>query len=56
MHDPAAQTGRLAGDAGMLILQKFPVKEELRSLLRLAGTNPERHARRGQLSSLQPSL
>jgi transposase len=31
------------GDEGVQILQAYTVKEELRSLLALAGTNPERH-------------
>jgi transposase len=39
------------GDAGVLILQAYTVKEELRSLLGLAGTNPERHVIRTRLDS-----
>ena len=39
------------GDAGIQILQAYVVKEELRSLLLLAGTNPERHVTRGKLDS-----
>jgi len=39
------------GDAGVLILQAYTVKEELRSLLGLAGTNPERHIIRTHLDS-----
>jgi len=39
------------GDAGVLILQAYTVKEELRSLLSLAGTNPERHVIRTRLDS-----
>ena len=39
------------GDAGVLILQAYVVKEELRSLLLLAGTNPERHVIRTRLDS-----
>jgi transposase len=39
------------GDAGVLILQAYTVKEELRSLLSLAGTNPERHIIRTHLDS-----
>ena len=38
-------------DAGVLILQAHTVKEELRSLLSLAGTNPERHIIRTRLDS-----
>jgi hypothetical protein len=43
------------GDGGVLILQAFPVKEELRSLLRLAGTNPERDVIRARLDSFYQS-
>jgi transposase len=39
------------GDAGVHILQAYVVKEELRSLLLLAGTNPERHIIRTRLDS-----
>jgi transposase len=39
------------GDAGVQILQAYTVKEELRSLLDLAGTNPERHVIRTRLDS-----
>ena len=39
------------GDAGVQILQAYTVKEELRSLLSLAGTNPERHVIRTRLDS-----
>jgi transposase len=39
------------GDTGVLILQAYTVKEELRSLLSLAGTNPERHIIRTRLDS-----
>ena len=39
------------GDAGVQILQVYVVKEELRSLLALAGTNPERHVIRTRLDS-----
>jgi len=39
------------GDAGVQILQAYTVKEELRSLLALAGTNPERHVIRRRLDS-----
>ena len=39
------------GDAGIQILQAYVVKEELRSLLLLAGTNPQRHVIRGKLDS-----
>jgi len=39
------------GDAGVQILQAYTVKEELRSLLALAGTNPERHVMRRKLDS-----
>jgi hypothetical protein len=39
------------GDAGVQILQACVVKEELRSLLSLAGTNPERHVIRTRLDS-----
>ena len=43
------------GDAGVLILQAYTVKEELRSLLGLAGTNPERHVIRTRLDSFYQS-
>ena len=43
------------GDAGVQILQAYTVKEELRSLLGLAGTNPERHVIRTHLDSLYQS-
>ena len=43
------------GDAGVLILQAYTVKEELRSLLGLAGTNPERHVIRASLDSFYQS-
>jgi hypothetical protein len=36
------------GDAGVQSLQSRTVKDELRSLLALAGTNPERHILRTQ--------
>jgi len=39
------------GDAGVQILQAYTVKGELRSLLGLAGTNPERHIIRTHLES-----
>jgi len=39
------------GDGGVQILQAYVVKEELRSLLLLAGTNPERHLIRTRLDS-----
>ena len=39
------------GDAGVLILQAYTVKEDLRSLLGLAGTNPERHVIRTRLDN-----
>ena len=39
MWNPLINTG----DAGIQILAAYTVKEELRSLLGLAGTNPERH-------------
>ena len=39
------------GDPGVQILQAYVVKEELRSLLLLAGTNPERHIIRTRLDS-----
>ena len=39
------------GDAGVQILGAYVVKEELRSLLALAGTNPERHIIRTRLDS-----
>jgi len=39
------------GDAGIQILQAYVVKEELRSILALAGTNPERHLIRTRLDS-----
>jgi transposase len=39
------------GDAGVQILQAYVVKEELRSVLALAGTNPERHIIRTSLDS-----
>ena len=43
------------GDAGVMILQAYTVKEELRSLLGLAGTNPERHVIRTRLDSFYQS-
>lgn len=43
------------GDAGVQILQAYTVKEELRSLLGLAGTNPERHVIRTRLDSFYQS-
>ena len=43
------------GDAGVQILQAYTVKEELRSLLGLAGTNPERHVIRARLDSFYQS-
>jgi transposase len=43
------------GDAGVMILQAYTVKEELRSLLGLAGTNPERHVIRARLDSFYQS-
>ena len=39
------------GDAGVQILQAYTVKEDLRSLLDLAGTNPERHVVRTRLDN-----
>src|SRR5665647_3592255 len=39
------------GDAGVQILQAYVVKEELRALLNLSGTNPERHLIRTRLDS-----
>jgi transposase len=39
------------GDAGIQILQAYTVKEELRALLSLAGTNPERRLIRARLDS-----
>jgi transposase len=39
------------GDAGVQILQAYVVKEELRALLALAGTNPERHLIRTRLDN-----
>ena len=39
------------GDAGVQVLQAYVVKEELRALLALAGTNPERHLIRTRLDS-----
>jgi transposase len=39
------------GDAGVQILQAYVVKEELRSLLALSGTNPQRHVIRTRLDS-----
>ena len=39
------------GDPGVQILQAYTVKEELRSLLSLAGTNPQRHLIRTRLDS-----
>jgi len=47
------------GDPGVQILQASVVKEELRALLNLSGTNPERHLiRRGWIASTsrQPPL
>jgi len=43
------------GDAGVQILAAYTVKEELRSLLGLAGTNPERHVIRTRLDSFYQS-
>jgi transposase len=43
------------GDAGVHILQAYTVKEELRSVLALAGTNPERHVIRTRLDSFYQS-
>jgi len=40
-----------AGDAGVQILQAYMVKEELRSVLGLAGTGPGRHPIRTSLDS-----
>ena len=40
------------GDAGIQILHAYVVKEERRSLLLLAGTNPERRLIRTRLDSL----
>jgi len=39
------------GDEGVQILQAYVVKEELRAVLLLAGTNPERHVIRTRLDS-----
>ena len=39
------------GDEGVQILQAYVVKEELRSVLALAGTNPQRHVIRTRLDS-----
>ena len=39
------------GDAGMQILEAYAVKEELRALLALSGTNPQRHIIRARLDS-----
>jgi len=39
------------GDPGVQILQAYVVKEELRALLALSGTNPERHLIRTRLDS-----
>jgi transposase len=39
------------GDAGVQILEAYAVKEELRALLSLSGTNPERHIIRARLDS-----
>jgi hypothetical protein len=39
------------GDAGVQILEVYAVKEELRALLSLSGTNPERHIIRARLDS-----
>jgi len=39
------------GDPGVQILQAYVVKEELRALLNLSGTNPERHLIRTRLDS-----
>jgi len=39
------------GDAGVQILAAYTVKEELRALLALAGTNPQRHVIRTRLDS-----
>jgi len=39
------------GDAGIQILQAYTVKEELRALLALAGTNPQRRLIRARLDS-----
>ena len=39
------------GDEGVQILQAYIVKEELRAVLALAGTNPERHVIRTRLDS-----
>ena len=39
------------GDPGVQILQAYVVKEELRALLSLSGTNPERHLIRTRLDS-----
>jgi transposase len=39
------------GDAGVQVLQAYVVKEELRALLALSGTNPERHLIRTRLDS-----
>ncbi|MGZ4553742.1 MAG: ISL3 family transposase [Mycobacteriaceae bacterium] len=40
------------GDEGVHVLQAYVVKEELRSVLALAGTNPEHHIIRTRLDSL----
>ena len=47
MWNPLINTG----DAGVQILHAYTVKEALRSLLGLAGTNPERHIIRTHLDS-----
>jgi transposase len=39
------------GDEGVHILQAYVVKEDLRSVLALAGANPERHIIRTRLNS-----
>ena len=39
------------GDPGVQILEAYTVKEELRALLSLSGTNPERHIIRARLDS-----
>jgi hypothetical protein len=46
-----ALTPPVAGDAGIQILQAYVVKEELRNVLALAGTNPERHLIRTRLDN-----
>ena len=43
------------GDAGLMILHAYTVKEALRSLLGLAGTNPERHIIRTRLDNFYQS-